>query len=289
MSRFTSRQLAATTVLSVCGAVTAVIAADQAQPPAPPAQSQQLIAVKVPSAPPKEYVMPKKGISDAIRKAVQNPARKKEDVARDAYRKPAELMAMAGVKPGSKILEFGSFGELDTYGQYYTTLLAEVVGPKGMVYMFDSKDIDEQFGGNSRAFAAAHPNTKYQAVDYNKIEIPKNIDIVWSVLNYHELLMRGTEMTAFHDKLFKAMRPGAIYLIVDHAGVIGADMKVTLPMHRLDPSIIRSGVGAAGFEMVLESRLLERTDDDHKWNIYTEGKADQSDLTVYMYRKPVVY
>jgi len=158
-----------------------------------------------------------------------------------------------------------------------------------MVYMYDSKDVDEQFGANSRAFAASHPNVKYEAVDYNTVQIPKGIDVVWSVLNYHELLMRGVDMTVMHDKLFKAMKPGAIYLIADHAGVIGADMKVTLPLHRLDPSIIRSGVGAAGFELVTESRMLERTDDDHKWPVYTDGKADQTDLTVYMYRKPIVY
>jgi predicted methyltransferase len=278
MHRFTSRLLAATMVLSVGAATTAVIAADD-----------QLISVGVPTSPPKEYVIPKKGVSDAIRKAVENPARRPEDRARDGYRKPAELMALAGVKPGSKVIEFGTFGELDKYGQYYTTMLAEVVGPKGMVYMYDSLDVDEQFGRNSKAFAAAHPNVKYEAVDYNKITIPKGIDVVWSVLNYHEMLLRGVDMTPFHDKLFKAMKVGAVYLIVDHAGVIGADLKDTLPLHRVDPSVIRSGVQAAGFELVLESRMLERTDDDHKWKVYTEGKADQTDQTVYMFRKPIVY
>jgi predicted methyltransferase len=278
MNRFTPRLLAATMVLSVCAATTAVIAADD-----------QLISVAVPTSPPKEYVIPKKGVSDAIRKAVENPARRPEDRARDGYRKPAELMALAGVKPGSKVIEFGTFGELDKFGQYYTTMLADVVGPKGMVYMYDSLDVDEQFGRNSKAFAAAHPNVKYEAVDYNKITIPKGIDIVWSVLNYHEMLMRGIDMTPFHDKLFKAMKVGAVYLIVDHAGVIGADLKDTLPLHRVDPSVIRSGVQAAGFELVLESRMLERTDDDHKWKVYTDGKADQTDQTVYMFRKPIVY
>jgi predicted methyltransferase len=278
MNRFTSRQMAATMVLTVCAATTAVIAADD-----------QLVAAGVPTSPPKEYVIPKKGVSDAIRKAVENPSRRAEDRARDGYRKPAELMALANVKPGSKVIEFGTFGELDKYGQYYTTMLAEVVGPKGMVYMYDSLDVDEQFGRNSKAFAAAHPNVKYEAVDYNKITIPKGIDVVWSVLNYHELLLRGVDMTPFHDKLFKAMKPGAVYLIVDHAGVIGADLKDTLPLHRVDPSVVRSGVQAGGFELVLESRMLERTDDDHKWKVYTEGKADQTDQTVYMFRKPVVY
>lgn len=248
-----------------------------------------MISVKVPTSPPKEYVIPKKGVSDAIRKAVENPARRPEDRARDGYRKPAEVLALTGVKAGHKVVEFGSFGELDKFGHYYTTMLAEIVGPKGMVYMYDPLEVDQQLGVNSRIFAAANANTKYEGVDFNKIQFQRNIDIAFSVLFYHEMLRRGIDMTVFHDKLFKALKPGGIYLIIDHAGTIGEDMKYTLVNHRIDPSVVRSGIQAAGFELVLESRMLERTDDDHKWDVYTDGKADQTDQMVYMFRKPIVY
>ncbi len=294
MTTITLRQVAAITVLAASAALTASLAGEQpaapaAAPAAASAPADKLIMVATPDTPPKDYVIPKKGVSDAIRKAVENPARRKEDVARDGWRKPAEVLALAGIKPGQKVLEFGSFGELDRFGQYYTTLLSDVVGPKGMVYMFDTLEVDEQFGGNSRIFAAAHPNTKYEAVNFDKIQFQRNIDVAFSVLFYHEMLMRGVDMTVFHDKLFKALKPGGIYLVIDHAGVIGEDMKRTLPMHRLDPSVLRSGIQAAGFDLVIDSRMLERTDDDHKWTIYTAGKGDQTDQTVYMFRKPVVY
>ncbi|MEO6516511.1 MAG: hypothetical protein ABIP18_12845, partial [Steroidobacteraceae bacterium] len=98
MNRFTSRRVATTMILTLCGAGTALLAAEQ------------LLSVQVPTSPPKEYVIPKKGVSDAIRKAVDNPNRRPEDRARDGYRKPAELMALTGVKPGSKVVEFGTFG-----------------------------------------------------------------------------------------------------------------------------------------------------------------------------------
>ncbi|MEO6081441.1 MAG: hypothetical protein ABIQ86_16970 [Steroidobacteraceae bacterium] len=297
MNSFTSRQLAATMVLATSAWLTLSIAgeaptaAPAAAPTADPAaaSANKLIMVAVPSAPPKDYVIPKKGVSDAIRKAVENPARRKEDIARDGYRKPAEVLALAGVKAGQKIIEFGSFGEFDSFGQYYTTLLAEVVGPKGMVYMYDPPDLDAQLGGNSRAFAEAHPNTKYEAGSFDKIQFPRGIDIAFSNLYYHEILLRGTNMTVFHDKLFKALKPGGIYLIIDHAGVIGEDLKKTLQIHRIDPQELNSGVRAAGFTLVVESRILERTDDDHRWPVFTEGKRDQTDQTVYMFRKPVVY
>lgn len=287
------RQQVTVLVLAVSAALTAAIAAESDAPatPAAPAAEDRLISVGVPTSPPKEYVIPKKGVSDAIRKAVENPARRPEDRARDGYRKPAEVLALTGIKAGHKVLEFGSFGELDKFGQYYTTMIAEVVGPKGTVYMYDPLEVHEQFGGNSRLFAKAHANTKYEGVNFDKIQLPRGIDIAFSVLFYHEMLMRGIDMTVFHDKLFKALKPGGIYLVIDHAGTIGEDMKYTLPNHRIDPSVVRSGIQAAGFENVFpqDLRLLERTDDDHKWPVYTDGKADQTDQMVYMFRKPVVY
>jgi predicted methyltransferase len=279
MIRTSSRLMAVSLFVAATAALTASTAAEQ------------MVSVKVPTSPPKEYVIPKKGVSDAIRKAVENPERKPEDRARDGYRKPAEVLALTGIRAGSKVLEFGSFGELDKYGHYYTTMLAEIVGPKGMVYMYDPPEVDQQLGVNGRLFAAAHPNTKYEGVDFNKITFQRNIDIAFSVLFYHEMLRRGVDMTVFHDKLFKAMKPGGIYLVIDHAATIGEDMKYTLVNHRLDPSVVKQGIAAAGFENVFpqDLRLLERTDDDHKWDIYTEGKADQTDQMVYMFRKPVVY
>jgi predicted methyltransferase len=272
-----TRLLAVSLFVVATAALTASIAADQ------------VIAVNVPTSPPKEYVIPKKGVSDAIRKAVENPARRPEDRARDGYRRPAEVLALTGIRPGSKVAELGTFGELDKFGQYYSTILAEVVGPKGMVYMYDPLDVDAQLGANSRMFAAANANTKYEAVNFDKMQLPRGLDMAISVLFYHEMLARGVDMTVFHDKLFKALRPGGYYLVVDHAGAIGEDIKKTIPLHRLDPSYIRQGVTAAGFEQPIESRLLERTDDDHKWPVFTDGKADQTDQTIYLFRKPVVY
>jgi predicted methyltransferase len=293
MIRFSTQQKVTVLVLAASAVLTAALAAETKAPAAAaaPASEDKLVSVGVPSAPPREYVIPKKGVSDAIRKAVENPNRRPEDRARDGYRKPAEILALTDIKPGKKVLEFGSFGELDRFGQYYTTMLADIVGPKGMVYMYDPLEVDQQFGGNTRLFAKDRANVKYEAVNFDKIQLPRGIDIAFSVLFYHEMLMRGVDMTVFHDKLFKALKPGGIYLVVDHAGVIGEDMKYTLPNHRIDPSVVRSGIQAAGFENVFpqDLRTLERTDDDKKWTIYTDGKADQTDQMVYMFRKPIVY
>src|SRR5690349_11305197 len=86
-----------------------------------------------------------------------------------------------------KAVEFASFG------QYFTTLLSDIVGDKGVVYMYDLPYTEQRAGAASRAFVAAHPNSKYELVDYNTLKLPANIDIVFNVLYYHDLPLNNID------------------------------------------------------------------------------------------------
>ena len=63
--------------------------------------------------------------ADPVAAALASPARPDADKARDANRKPGELVRFAKVKPGDTVLDF-IMG-----GGYLTRVLAGVVGPKG--------------------------------------------------------------------------------------------------------------------------------------------------------------
>ena len=67
-------------------------------------------------------------VPPAIAAAVADADRPDTDKARDAARKPAEIVAFAGVRPGDKVAEFLPGGG------YYTRILARAVGPQGHVY-----------------------------------------------------------------------------------------------------------------------------------------------------------
>src|SRR5690349_11853842 len=64
----------------------------------------------------------------AITAAVADKSRPAEDQARDANRKPAEVIAFAGIKKGEHI------AELFPGGGYFTRIFAKVVGDNGVVY-----------------------------------------------------------------------------------------------------------------------------------------------------------
>jgi predicted methyltransferase len=265
MKSYTFRNLGA--ALALASALFAA-SAQAAQPAAPAA------------APAVPYVMPA-SIPDFIRKAVESKDRPAAATARDANRKPAELLLLSGVKPGDRVVEFASFG------QYFTAMISDIVGPKGMVYMYDLPYTEARSGAASKAFAAAHPNARYELVDYNTIEMPQNIDVVFNVLYYHDLPLNKIDVAALNAKILKSLKPGGIFFIVDHNAAPGSGMRDTEKLHRIDPAIIKQEVTKAGFELVEESKLLAYPTDDHTQMVFAPGLRGMTDQSVFKFRKPL--
>jgi len=236
-------------------------------------------ALAADAAPPTTYAIPA-NTPAYVRSAIDSPERSAEQKARDANRKPAELLTMSGVKPGDRVVEFASFG------QYFTTLLSAIVGPKGMVYMYDLPYTEKRAGEASRAFVAAHPNSKYELIDYNKVDLPQNVDVVFNVLYYHDLSLNDIDIASLNSRIFKALKPGGIFFVVDHNAAPGSGRRDTKALHRIDPELIKQEVKAAGFQLVEESKLLARPEDDHTKMVFTPGTRGLTDQTVFKFRKP---
>jgi predicted methyltransferase len=228
---------------------------------------------------PAAYVVPA-ATPAHVRSAVESPDRSAEHKARDANRKPAEVLTLSGVKPGDQVVEFASFG------QYFTTLLSDIVGPKGKVYMFDLPYTEQRAGAASRAFTAAHPNAKYELVDYDKVTLPRNVDVAFNVLYYHDLSLNNIDTAGLNARIFEALKPGGIFLVIDHNAAPGSGTRDTKALHRIDPAIIKKEVTAAGFELVEESDLLAHPADDHTKMVFAPGTRGLTDQSVFKFRKP---
>jgi len=234
-------------------------------------------AVQAP--PPKPYVI-QGNVPKYVRDAVQSKERTPAMTSRDADRKPAELLALSGVKPGDRVVEFASFG------QYFTTLLSPIVGEKGLIYMYDLPYTEARAGAASRDFVAKHPNSRFEVVDYNDIKLPQNVDIVFNVLYYHDLSINKTDVAVLNKKVLDSLKPGGTYFIVDHNARPGSGRTDTDKLHRIDPEVIKQEVTAAGFELVEESKLLANPEDDHSWMVFAPGKRGTTDQVVLKFRKP---
>ena len=238
-------------------------------------------ALAADAAPPAAaYVLPA-GTPAYVRSAIESPARNADSKARDANRKPAELLVMSGVKPGDKVVEFASFG------QYFTTLLSDIVGAKGQVLMYDLPYTEARSGEASRAFVAAHANAKYTLIDYNTLELPSGVDVVFNVRYYHDLFINNIDTASLNARIFKALKPGGVFFVVDHNAEAGSGTRDVKKLHRVDPAVIRKEVVAAGFELVTESALLANKADDHTQMPFGPTIRGSTDQTVFKFRKPL--
>ncbi len=213
--------------------------------------------------------------------AVTDVSRPEADTKRDADRKPAETIAFVGVKPGDKVIE------LLPGGGYFTRILAQTVGAKGKVYATINPPADPAKPPAIIAVAATYPNVVVQTTGLQTVSAPEKVDVVWTSQNYHDMHnIKGFDMAASNKSVFDALKPGGVYLVLDHAAAGGAPADVTSTLHRIDPAVVKKEVEAAGFKLESESKILAQAADDHTLKVFDPVLRGHTDQFIYKFRKP---
>jgi len=226
-----------------------------------------------------DYAAPA-GTAAYIRAAVEAGDRPEADRARDAARRPAEVLALSGIEPGDRVIEIAGFG------QYYTRLLSAIVGDNGTVAMYDLPYTGGRAGGASAAFVQDHPNTEYHLGAYNNIVFPDDVDVAFNILYYHDLGLQDVDRAAMNRKIFDALKPGGVYLIVDHKAEDGSGWRDTESLHRVGAEVIVAELTAAGFDLAVDSDLLANPDDERTAMVFAPGTRGATDRVLYVFRKP---
>ena len=121
------------------------------------------------------------------------------------------------------------------------------------------------------------------------ISVPQSLDVVWTAQNYHDLhdsFMGPANVAAVNRGFFKALKPGGIYLVVDHVAESGSGLRDTESLHRIDPIRLQKEIEAAGFILDAQSDVLRNPQDDHKLPVFDGRVRGQTDQVVYRFRKP---
>lgn len=219
--------------------------------------------------------------------AVADPARGADrDI--DARRKPAELMAFSGVKPGDKVVD------LIPGSGYFTKIFSKVVGPKGRVYMiwpdeYAKEAMPDPLKNRELAKQPGYGNITVIEQPGAAFATPEPVDLVFTVQNYHDYpdkFMGRIDPMVFNRAVFKALKPGGTFLIVDHAAEAGSGMRDTDTLHRIDPAIVKQQVTAAGFVFDGESDVLRNPADNHKKLVFDKAIRGHTDQFVYRFHKP---
>ncbi|HLY79712.1 MAG TPA: methyltransferase [Caulobacteraceae bacterium] len=226
-------------------------------------------------------------IPSYITAAVANPNRPDADKQRDDARKPAETIAFAGIKPGWVIADY-----IPGTG-YYDRIFSGVVGPKGHVYGFYPAEL-KAFVKTPLPPDGAKPFDKFDNVTTlsapaNDFAAPAALDLVWISDNYHDLhdpFFAPADLAKVNAAVFKALKPGGLYLVIDHAAPAGSGLADTNTLHRIDEASVKSEVEAAGFKLAGESDVLHNPADDHSKKIFDPAIRGHTDQFILKFRKP---
>lgn len=170
-----------------------------------------------------------------IAAAAANPARE-TDARSDVRRKGPELLAFAEVKPGQKVYD------LIPGSGYFTRLFSLTVGPSGRVYAVWPQAYDkvsQPHSPNLRKTAAKAPftNVRVMVQPARALSTPEPLDLVFTSQNDHDYpdeFMGPADLTLLNRRVFAALEPGGLFVIVDHRGRPGTGTRETDTLHRID-------------------------------------------------------
>jgi predicted methyltransferase len=276
--------------LALCGC------AGEAPAPAAPSSSPAPSGVAPPPAPVASVAATAAAASGharvdvpaAIRAVVDAPDRDPADRSLDAGRKPAELLAFGGITSGMKVAELGAGGG------YTAELLARVVGPTGVVYGQNTPWLLERYAAKPWAARLAKPVDKNVVKVTREFDDPlppeaKELDAVFLVLFYHDTFWMKVDRAKMNAAIFRALKPGGVYVIVDHSGRPGTESREVQTLHRIEESVVRAEVGRAGFTLAAEADFLRNADDTRDWSASPSTSGDKrgtSDRFVLKFTKP---
>jgi predicted methyltransferase len=196
---------------------------------------------------------------------VAAPDRADADREADKRRDPVPLLSFTGVRAGMKVLDMGAGGG------YSTELMARGVGSTGVVYGQNPADLPprakERFEARlntpamKNAVALARPFDDPLPADVH------DLDLITFLFFYHDTTYMEVDRGAMNRKLFAALKPGGFLVIADHSAKPGDGTAVGKTVHRIEESVLRSEVEAAGFKLVAAGDFWRHPEDPRDFNV----------------------
>jgi predicted methyltransferase len=224
-----------------------------------------------------------------IAAAVADPARPAADTQRDAARKPAAMLEFAAVKPGETVVD------LIPGGGYFTRLFSAAVGPSGKVIaVATAKPADAPADAPDRSAAvraiAADPhyaNVTVNQVRLKEFSLAPPVDLVWTSQNYHDVHnVKELDVVAFDKAVFAALKPGGVFIVLDHSAEKGSGFRDTGTLHRIDEEAVKKEVESAGFKFAGESNALRNKADPRTAAVFDAGIKGHTDQFILKFVKP---
>jgi predicted methyltransferase len=221
--------------------------------------------------------------------AVADSARPAADTARDENRKPAEMLEFAGITPGKIVVDL-----LPGSG-YFTRIFAKAVEPGGRVYAYFGTQYDERLKSQGRDpdnqmadLKRVYKNLGVIHGPLTQFVTPEPVDVVWTSLNYHDMHNKSYNMDVneVNKAIFKSLKPGGLYVVLDHAAADSAGDDVTETLHRIKKSSVIKEAEAAGFRLVSEGNAMQYPGDDGSKRVFENDIRGKTNQFMLKFQKP---
>ena len=193
---------------------------------------------------------------------VASADRSDADRRNDERRKPVEMLAFSGVRPGMTVLD------VSAGGGYTSELLARAVAPGGRVYAQTPRAPSAGLAARLKTPAAANVVSvvrPFESAPPAELS-PDGFDLVTLMFNYHDMGHLGVDRARMNAAVFAALKPGGLYVIADHSGRPGTGISESGTLHRVEEALVRREVEAAGFRLAGQGMFLRNPADPRDRN-----------------------
>jgi predicted methyltransferase len=231
--------------------------------------------------------IPAAQIPKAITDAMNSPDRPAADRQMDAGRNFGQILAFFGIAPGMKV------ADLWAGGGYTTELLARTVGPGGKVYSQNGpfppafKKGEEAWRARLKEPGMSNVVELQKPFDHPDDILPvprESLDAVIINMNYHDMVGRGYDRARINAAVFKALKPGGVYGVVDNSAAPGSGSRDANTLHRIDEAFEINEIKQAGFKLEAVSSALRNPKDDRTW--FVMQHRGEQDRFVLKFVKP---
>lgn len=219
-----------------------------------------------------------------VTRAIDDPARD-ADKADDARRRMSAVIDFTGVKPGDTVVE------LDPGTGYWTRVFSRIVGTDGHVYTIWPDEMAKYSAKGLAMWKKLSSGEHYANVRVLEqpaatLKVPAKADIVFTSQNYHDYHNMSIDIAAFDKSVFDALKPGGVFIVIDHVAPAGSGADDTDTLHRIDPARVKKELAAAGFTFDGHSDALANPDDPHDISVFDKSIRGHTDQFIYRFRKP---
>ena len=147
----------------------------------------------------------------------------------------------------------------------------------------------ENIASDQKVIDEGRKNVSLDTAAFGEFHLDAPMDVFWTSRNYHDLLVAKygvVDMAAFNAHVFASLKPGGLYLVLDHSAAAGSGASQAPLLHRVDEAFVKDQVEKAGFRFEGESEILRNPADDRSKPIFDPAIQGHTDQFILKFRKP---